>query len=222
MGGGFFAGYYLDFEGFEAGGLEHAVEVGFGEAEPCVGVHFAGLLELMGEEVEDGDAAAGLEEAMGGGDGAGGVVCVVEGLAEEGEIDGAGGDGRVFDVAEAVFEVGEAVVAGEGGAEFDHFLGVVDGDDLAGVAGEELGEGAFAGAEVGYDDGAYEGEEEVGDAFPGAAGTVAAAKTAGEAVEVFAGFVLALAEDELEGGEVAFGLGDLAGAGGDQLGNVGF
>jgi hypothetical protein len=180
------------------------------------------LLEVMGEEVEDGNAATGLEKAVGGSDGAGGIVCVVEGLAKEGKVDGAGRDGRVFDVAKAVLEVGEAVLAGKGGAELDHFLGVVDGDDLPGVAGKELGEGAFAGAEVGYNDGAYEGEQEVGDAFPSAAGAVAAAKAAGETVEVFAGLVLALVQDELEGGKVGLGLGDFEGAGSDDLGDLGF
>ena len=158
MGGGVFAGNDLDVDLVEAGGLEHAVEIGLGEAEPCVGVEVAGLLEVMGEEIEDGDAAAGPQDAMGGGEGAGGIDRVMKGLAEEGEIDGAGGNGWVLDVAEAVLEVCEAVLAGESGAELDHFFRVVDGDDFLCVAREQLGEGALAGAEIGNDDGADEGE----------------------------------------------------------------
>ncbi len=202
MGGLVLAGDDLDIDDGEAGGLKHAVEAGLGEAEPCICVELAGLLELMGEEVEDGDATAGLEDAMGGGEGAGGVIGVVKGLAEEGEIDGAGGNGGGLDVAEAILEIGEAVIAGEGGAELNHFFRIIDGDDFFCVAGEKLGEGAFARAEIGDDDGADEREEEVGDAFPCAARAVAAAELAGEMVEVLAGFVAALGEDELEGGDI--------------------
>ena len=61
----------------------------------------------------------------------------------------------------------------------------------------------------------------MGDAFPCAAGAVAAAEFAGEAVEIVAGLVLALAEDELEGGDIGLRLGGFLRAGGDEGADLG-
>ena len=47
----------------EAAVLEQAPELDFGEAKPDVGVHLAGFFELMAQEIEDGDAAPGFENA---------------------------------------------------------------------------------------------------------------------------------------------------------------
>ena len=47
----------------------------------------------MFEQVEDNDASAGLQDAMGRGDGEGGMFRMVQGLAEKGEVDGAVLDG---------------------------------------------------------------------------------------------------------------------------------
>ncbi len=91
---------------------------------------------------------------------------MVEGLAEDGEVDGVFADGRGFDIADAEFEVVYAVGGGEGLCVFDHFRGEVDGDDFFGILGEELGEGAFASAEVG-DVAVVEGfDESFGEGFP--------------------------------------------------------
>src|SRR6266545_4800752 len=88
--GGFgFAVHDGGFDVAEAGAGEVALEFVPGEAEPEVGVELAGFLEVMAHEVEHGDTAAGFEDAPGFGDGAVGVLGVVEGLAEEGEVDGA-------------------------------------------------------------------------------------------------------------------------------------
>jgi len=53
----------------------------------------------------------------------------------------------------------------------------------------------------------------VGKAFPGAPRAVAAAKFPGQFVEILAHFILALVADELQGGLVLGGFGDLSGAG---------
>ena len=84
-----FPGHDLHIDVGEAGLLEQPVQLGLAETEPGIGVELAGLLELMGKEVQDGDASASLEETMGGGEGALGVVRMMEGLAEESEIDAA-------------------------------------------------------------------------------------------------------------------------------------
>ncbi len=84
-----FAGDDVDFDGVEAGIVEELAEVHLGEAEPEIGVELARLLEAMGKEVDDGDASAGLEDAMGGGYRLGRADRVMKGLAEEGDIDAA-------------------------------------------------------------------------------------------------------------------------------------
>ena len=50
-------------------------------------VEFACLLVRVAEEVEDQDTAAGFQNAVCGLEGPLGCGCVVEGLAEKGEVD---------------------------------------------------------------------------------------------------------------------------------------
>jgi len=129
-------GFFVDQVGLnvlEAGFLEEAFEFYFAETQPEIGVEFSCLFEAVLDEVEDGNAASGLEDAPGFGDGAAGMDGVVEGLAEEREIDGCVFDRDGFEVASPVFESLDALFLGEFGAVFDHFLGVIDGDDLFGA-----------------------------------------------------------------------------------------
>ncbi len=77
------------------------------------------------------------------------VFRVVQGLAEDGEIQRLLLDRRILDVAEPVFQIRQAVLDGERLAELDHFRRKIHGDDLFGALGEQLGQGAFAGPEVG-------------------------------------------------------------------------
>lgn len=179
------------------------------------------MFEVVFEEIEDDDAAAGAGDAEGFADSGFRAGGVVEGLAEEGEVDGGVVEGGGFDVAEAVFEIGDPVFCGDAGAVFDHFFGAIDGDDAFGAAGEELGERAFASAEVGDGEAGHEEEEGFGEAFPAAARAVAAAEFAGELVEVGAGVVGAFAEGEFEAAAVFGGFGDFWGAAADEFGEAG-
>ena len=83
-----------DLDAAKASGAEEAIEFHFGEAEPDVGVEFASFFKGMTLEVEDHEAAAGLQNLVGGGDGFGGMQGVMEALAQEGEVAGGGFDGR--------------------------------------------------------------------------------------------------------------------------------
>ena len=58
---------------------------------------------------------------------------------------------RILDVADPEFQIGQAVLHRQRLAERDHFRGNVHGDHLFRALGQQLGEGAFAGAEVGDD-----------------------------------------------------------------------
>lgn len=88
-----------DFDVFETGGFEPAVELVLGEAEPVVSVEFVGLFEGVFLEVEDDEATSWLEDAEGFANGAVRMDGVVEGLAEEGEVDVGVSKGDFFDVA---------------------------------------------------------------------------------------------------------------------------
>ncbi len=158
VGFGGFLGGGGDVEVLEAGFLEEGVEFAFFEAKPDVGVELAGFFESVRLEVEDEDLTAGLQNAVGFGDGFLWVLRVMQGLAEDGEIDGGVGQGDGLDVTEFVGEIGEAVFGGELGADLDHARGIVDTPDARGAAGEELGDEAFAGAEVGDGDRGREAE----------------------------------------------------------------
>lgn len=219
VGGFLFAVDGGDVGGAEAGLLEEVQKLDLGEAEPDVGVEFAGLFEGMALEVEDDDAAAGLQYTKGFVDGLLGVEGVVERLAEEGQVHGGVGEGKFFEVAELELHVFDAGAAGDAVGVFDHFLGVIDADDLFGALGEEEGEGAFAGADVGDAHGREEADEHLREALPGAAGNVVLSEAAGEFVEVGADAVLALFEDEAEGFVVVAGLGELEGGLAEEVGD---
>jgi len=77
-----------------------------------------------------------------------GFKCVMQRLAEEGEVDRFCFDRWTFDITEPEFQVRHPVLAGDAGRVFDHAGGVIDRDDLLGSLGQELTEGAFAGSEI--------------------------------------------------------------------------
>ena len=189
--------------------FQEALQIEFGETEPEVRIHFAGFLEVVSVQVEDGGAAARFENSPRFGDGALGVRRVVQRLAEEGHIDRAGAYGHVFQVAQAVFQVGDAVLARQASAEFDHFRRVVDGDDAPGALCHELRDGAFARSQVGDDQRRHQAEQRFGDPLPGAARHVLAAKLARQLIEVTAHLILPFAEREAQGGAVLGSFGNL-------------
>lgn len=145
-------GLFVDYGSLhvrEPGFFEHRFEFRFAEAEPLVGVEFAGFFEAMPDQVEDDDATTGGEDAEGFVDGAGGVQGVMEGLGEEDQIDGGVVDGNFFHVAKAVFDVFHAVAEGLLAGDFNHFGAGVDGDDLFGALDEEKRKGSLTGAQIG-------------------------------------------------------------------------
>ena len=145
-------GFAVGDDGFDlikARAFEHAGERAFGKSEPAVAVKFARFFELMLHEIEHDQASATFEHAIGSVDRALRVFGVMEGLAENCEIDRAFAYRWFFEVAEAVLEVGESVFDGELLSVLDHLGREVDGDDFFGALREQLRERAFACAKVG-------------------------------------------------------------------------
>ena len=138
-----------DLDLLETGGFEKLVQLHFAKAKPVIGVKFAGAFETVAEQIEDHNAATLSQNPMGAEDGALGMDGVMQGLAENGEIDRAPGDGRIFDVSETVLEIGEAVPLGELSSELNHFRRVIHRDDLARGFGQELRKRSFTRTEIG-------------------------------------------------------------------------
>ena len=92
------------------------------------------------------------------------------------------------------------------------------------LSGEQAGQGAVAGAEVGDTDPRRQEEEHLADGLPGAARTVVPAEPIGDEVEVLLGLLASFLDDPLERPLVRRELG-LLGAGGqgrlDDRGHAG-
>src|SRR5205814_7836793 len=138
-----------DLDIFEAGRLEKLMELHFAEAEPVIGVEFAGTLEAVAEQIENDDAAAFSQNPMRAGDRVLGMDRVMQRLAKNGEIDGAFRDRRIFDVAEAVFEICEVVLPGELRAELNHLRRIIDRAYFVRGSGEQWGKRSVSRAEIG-------------------------------------------------------------------------
>ncbi len=193
--------------------LEHLGEFCLGKAQPDIGIKFAGLLEVVAEEIQDGDATARLQDRVGGLEGAQWMASVVQGLAEDGQIDATWVERWVFEVAEAILKIGEAVFLGEFSPVGDHLFGVIDGIDLGSTLGEELGQGALAGPQICDDEGRQELDEGLAEGLPGATGDVVTAKFSRQGVKVCLSGLGTLAQDDTERGGVRPRFPQFAGSG---------
>ena len=93
-----FLGHHAHLGLGETGFLDPVVEFVLLEAEPAVGVQLPGLFKAVGTQVEDDQAAARPEDAEGLGEGLAGVLGVVQGLAQQGEVDAPVRQGDLLDV----------------------------------------------------------------------------------------------------------------------------
>lgn len=216
-----FAVHDVDMYILETGVFEEAVDFHFSEAEPDVGIEFAGLFEVVFQKIEDDDAPAWTGDAEGLTDSMCGLLRVVEGLTEKGEVHGGVFDGRRLDVAETIFQIGETVLLRDARSVSDHFFGTVHGDDLFRAAGEELRECAFTGSEVGDGLSRQQQEEGFGEAFPTATGTITASEFSGELIEVSAGGIGAVAESKIQRLAVTARLGQFGGAFAEDIAEAG-
>jgi hypothetical protein len=125
-----------DFGLMEADFLDPVAEVVLLEAQPAVGVELAGLLEPVGPKVQDQQAPARFEDAIGLGERFPGVLSVVQGLAQEHQIDATVLEGDFFDVAQYIVYVPKFFFISEFPSKFYHFGGIIDAMDEFGLAGE--------------------------------------------------------------------------------------
>src|SRR5260221_14450378 len=102
-----------DFDALESGIAEKPAYFSLCEAEPNVGVHIAGFLIIVAQQVQNHDSAARLQNPVGLADGLLRVLSVMQRLAEERQIATAGPDGNLFNIALAIFEIIDSMFAGK-------------------------------------------------------------------------------------------------------------
>ena len=188
------------FHTLKTRGFDHFRQLAFGKSQPAIGVEFMGFGEGMFGEVQDQQPPAGFENAVGLRQRARRLFGMMQGLTEDGEVDGLRFDGDIFDFAEAEFEIAQAMALGEILTELDHFRRDVYGNDFFGSLCQKLRERTFTGTEVGYDIVVHHLDKRLGQCLPGPTRHVAFAEFSRQFIEVAAGLVLALANQMAQGG----------------------
>ncbi len=185
--------------------------------EPEVGVHLAGLFEMVAAQIEDGDPSAALQDPPRLSDRPLGVDRVMQRLTEECQVHRAAADRHVLQIAQAVFQIGDAVLARQFDAELHHLLRIIDRDDFLGALRHQLRDRALARAQVGDHHRRHQLQQRLGDSLPGPSRYVLAAELAGQFVEVAAHVVAALSEGEAQGFLVLRRLGNFHGGLAEKL-----
>jgi hypothetical protein len=155
---------YFDLS--KAAFFKELMQLHFAKAEPMVCIQFARPFEPMAQKIENHQAAAAFQNPVRRRDGFLRMNGVMQGLAQNCEIDTVFRNRRIFNVAEPVFEVLEAVLFCELRSEFDHLRRIIDGDDFARVFSEQLRKRPFAGPQVGNCQWREQGDERVCQRFP--------------------------------------------------------
>ena len=201
----------------EAGRLEPLVQLALGEPQPAVAEQFARLVELVRDEVENHQLAAGLDDAKRALDGLRRFLGVMQRLAEDREVHRRVVDRRMLQVALPELEVGQAVSPRLGLAEPDDLRRVIHRDDAFAFAREQLAQQPLAGAEVRNDNLRHEPKQQLAKRLPRAARPVHAVEPAGDSVEINEVLIFAPLEDALQVHEVGRVLRDFPCPGGRQL-----
>ena len=112
-------GHDVDLHFFEPGLFEPAVQVALGKTGPAIAVEFSGFFKRVGQQVQNHDLAAGLENLVGAANGLDRLFGVMEGLTEDHEVHTVGIHRRVLQVALTELEILEAILFGLGRPEGD-------------------------------------------------------------------------------------------------------
>ena len=139
-----------------------------------------------------------------------GVNGVVQRLAQDCKIDAVFSNRRVFNIAKPVFEIIESVFLRQLRAELDHLRRIIDRNDFAGAARQQLRKSSLTRAKIDNHLRRENWDERVRQRFPGTPGDITASKLSSELVEIFARLILAFPQGQLQRGAIARGIGNVS------------
>jgi hypothetical protein len=178
--------------------FQPALHIAFGKAQPAIAIKFPGFVELVREQIENQDLSRGASNFGGSCQGRGGIVGVMQRLAENHQVNARGFDRRVLQIAEAEFQILQTVLLRLRRAELDDLFRVVHCDDFLAAPREQFAQQAFARAEVGHGDLRQHAQEQVAERLPRAARAIDAIKASGDLVEENFRLLAAAIQDALE------------------------
>lgn len=152
----------------------------------------------MSQEIEDHQLPSRPENALSAADGPVRVDRMMQGLAENDQINTFRLDWRIFQVTQAELEVFQSVALGFAGPERHHFFRIIDCDDLSGTLGEQFANQPLAGTEVGNDNRRQDPEQQLPKRLPGSSGTITAVEAPGDLIEVNLGLFASAHENAFE------------------------
>ena len=124
----------------EARAFQKARDIHLRKTEPDIGIHFPGILEIVLQQIQNDDTAAGFCDAEGLAHSGSGACGVVQSLTEKSQVHLAVGNGQCLDIAVAVVQIGESALRGHAAAIFHHFFRAIHGDHPLRALRQQLGE----------------------------------------------------------------------------------
>ena len=138
MGTLLFPGNDADLDIPEAAFLEQLVQLNFTETKPVVRVKFTRFLESMTQEIENHQTASAFQKPVSSVNGPLGMNGVVQGLAEDCEVDAVLRDRRIFNITQPVLKVFEPMLLCQLRSELDHLRRIIDGNNFTSSFGQKL------------------------------------------------------------------------------------
>src|SRR6185436_15960382 len=109
---------------------------------------------------------------------------VVQGLAEDDQVNALRFDRRVFQVAQAKLQVLQSVLPRFGGAERDDLLRVIDRDDLFAATREQFAQEPFTRAQIHDDQRRQNAQQQMTECLPRTAWPITTVEAPGDVVEI--------------------------------------
>src|ERR1035437_9112564 len=213
----FFCGNDADFNLFETGGFEPAVQIAYDEAEQAVAVKFAGLVEVVLEQIEQQNLSVRLQQLRRARQRRRRIFGVMQRLAQNHEVNAVRFNRRILQIALAEFKILQPVLFRLGRTEGDDFFRVVHGDDAFAAAREQFAQQTFARAEIGDDNGRKNPQQQMPERLPRATRPIDAVESPGNLVEKNLRLLFAAGEDAREIDLVAAVFGQLLRAADGEL-----
>src|ERR1017187_10883265 len=187
-----------DFDFLETGGFEPAVQIAFGKTQPAVAVKFARLVEVVLEQIEQQNLAVRFQQFRRARECRRRVGGVVQGLAQDHEVNAVRFNRRILQIALPEFEIFQAVLFRLGRAEGDDFFRVVHGDDFFAAAREQFAQQTFARAQIGDDQRWQNPQQQMSKRLPRPARSINAVEAAGDLIEEDLRLLFAARKDALQ------------------------